>query len=512
MEQQKHNTSDSNVVPLRDTSLTRQCLSSRSTREAVLSLWYGRSCFDSCFIFMITNYLTLCVFPHSHHLLSHFHHTHHDNIVKTEFTMLLTLPQLSAQAFISQLPSPSCHVDLSPLHRTKLSLVGLSGNQGVRSQRKWTGHRRPPMTSPTSLGGHGNNHSSKPKRRREQSQLQRQSRPLQQEKKRIVINDASTFGEAIQSAQTISDHLFVAEKFIWLPTDENLQPHLRTQLIHHEKRRRWGSQLLEGLGQAALSSWRNSSDFKLKLLSFDDPEGTIWTDGRLARAIMSVALPMGLNYDEEATINRPEKEGVWISVALKGLHTLSGCISPRAPSYASLPQEMQNWIYLHRGISMLIQSAEKLSKKYPFKDAIEVRWAIRGLVVRLELANTILSSSDAKLEQYDWSILDFTSPNLNARASTLPFDVFSHCLPWQMGPSSCGIYYGYPTQDLLPTLLQSIPFRFDTLKTRTGSSVIERRGTAWLAEEGIGALAYSGEFPLWAYMDRPISSSHPNHY
>jgi hypothetical protein len=41
--QQKNNTRDSNVVPHRSTNLARQCLTSLSRREAVLSLWYGRS-------------------------------------------------------------------------------------------------------------------------------------------------------------------------------------------------------------------------------------------------------------------------------------------------------------------------------------------------------------------------------------------------------------------------------------------------------------------------------------
>ena len=40
---QKNNTRDSNVVPHRSTNLARQCLTSLSRREAVLSLWYGRS-------------------------------------------------------------------------------------------------------------------------------------------------------------------------------------------------------------------------------------------------------------------------------------------------------------------------------------------------------------------------------------------------------------------------------------------------------------------------------------
>ena len=41
--EQKNNTRDSNVVPHRSTNLARQCLTSLSRREAVLSLWYGRS-------------------------------------------------------------------------------------------------------------------------------------------------------------------------------------------------------------------------------------------------------------------------------------------------------------------------------------------------------------------------------------------------------------------------------------------------------------------------------------
>lgn len=331
------------------------------------------------------------------------------------------------------------------------------------------------------------------KRRRTISSLksgrsQNQPLPQQQEQNRIHINEAKTLGEAVHAAITIDDHLNVAEKFIWLPTDDNLQSHLRTQSIHHEKRRRWGSQLLEGLGQAALSCWQNNS--------LDFIEGKIWTDLRLVRAIMSVALPM--NNDEDTMMERPEKEGVWISAALKGLHVLSGNISPIAPS-SSQPLELTAWFDLHHGISMLIQSADEMSKRYTLKDAIEVRWAIRGLTARLEIANSILfSMNDAQLEEYltcsnVWPVLDFTTANLNARAANLPFDVFSHCLPWQMGLSFESNYYGYPKQDLLPTLLQTIPFNFDTLTTRTGSSVIERRGTAWLAESGIGALAYSGK-------------------
>ena len=373
---------------------------------------------------------------------------------------------------------------LNRIDRIESSLLSMVGNERLLyplSSSLTNAKRRRTILSPKSKTGRSQN----------------QPLPKQQEQKRIHTHEAKTFGEAIQAAITIDDHLIAAEKFIWLPTDDNLQPHLRTQSIHHEKRRRWGSQLLEGLGHAALSSWQNDSlDFKRKLLSLDDEEGKIWTDARLVRAIMSVALPM--NNNDDAMMDRHEKEGVWISAALKGLHVLSGNISPMAPS-SSQPLDLRAWFDLHHGISMLIQSADEMSKRFTIKDAIEVRWAIRGLTARLKIANSILfSMTDAKLETYltcsnVLPLLDFTTPNLNARTANLPFDVFSHCLPWQMGSSPDSNYYGYPKQDLFPTLLQTIPFNFDTLTTRTGSSVIERRGTAWLAEGGIGALAYSGK-------------------
>ena len=50
-----------------------------------------------------------------------------------------------------------------------------------------------------------------------------------------------------------------------------------------------------------------------------------------------------------------------------------------------------------------------------------------------------------------------------------------------------------PVDKVASTLRDAIPFQFDTIVTRTGSSVTERRGTAWVTEQGIGALAYSGK-------------------
>ena len=80
----------------------------------------------------------------------------------------------------------------------------------VSSQRAGTAKRR-----------RASNGKRKPQenadRRRKNSQKQS---PIQ--KKIVPIHEANSMGEAIQLAKSISDHLYIAEKFIWLPTDDNL--------------------------------------------------------------------------------------------------------------------------------------------------------------------------------------------------------------------------------------------------------------------------------------------------
>ena len=371
------------------------------------------------------------------------------------------------QAFISTLPyHDNEYHSINRMTTPLLMVASTRNNRSSRSKPKSSSHCRI---------------------RQQQLKLQPKQRA-----KTVPLSEAKTMGEAIQLAQSISDHLTIVEKFVWLPTDDKLKPHLRTQLIHNEKRKRWGSQLLEGIGQAALSSWEeNPMKLKHALMTMEGGEGKIWFDTRLVRAIKSVALPMQDGDNKEDIVNN-DREMVWIADALKGLHVLSGCIKPTAPSKS---QDMQLWIDMLSSISMLVQSSDRLSGRISLKDAVEVRFAIRGLVTRLQIANMDLSSLLSNMDDISITetLIDFTIPNLNARTSNLPFDIFPHVLPWQMSSLNDCNYFGYPTQELLPSLLESIPFNFDTLTTRNGESVIERRGTAWLAEEGIGALAYSGK-------------------
>lgn len=364
---------------------------------------------------------------------------------------------------VFSLPSSAVH---PPPHLSTMSMVSSSQHAGTKKRQRTPSKKRSPGKKGNAL-----------KDRSIQNNLQRET----VQKKKLEFHEAKSMGEAIQLAQTIADHLNIADKFIWLPTDNNLPSHLRTQLVHHEKRRRWGGQLLESLGQAALNDWENNPREVLRSLSAEN----IWGDKRLLKIISSVALPMKDSSD------RPEKEGVWISQALKGLYVLSGCIAPVAPTSA---HELDVWMNIHRCISKLIQSADELftAQNTLLKDAVEVRWAIRGLVCRLQIANNALPDNIMETEATE-TIL-FTTPNLNVRTSYLPFDILPHCVPWQMNPIANELQYnGYPTHDVIPDLISAIPFNFDTLTTRSGNSVLERRGTAWLAEEGIGALAYSGK-------------------
>jgi len=45
------------------------------------------------------------------------------------------------------------------------------------------------------------------------------------------VEDAKTMGEAIQMAESTEDHLYIADKWVWLPSDADLPPHLRSQLV-----------------------------------------------------------------------------------------------------------------------------------------------------------------------------------------------------------------------------------------------------------------------------------------
>ena len=242
---------------------------------------------------------------------------------------------------------------------------------------------------------------------------------------------SSSIGEAIQHASSQEELLRVASR-LWLPTDPDLPQHLQSQRVHHEKRQRWSAQLLEKLGNSELSSCLQ--------------------DDRLQRAIRSASTPF-------SEPDRPDKEGRYVRQALCAMHALVG-----KTSFSCNNHDTYGCDEVLHGIHQLVERAEAMADKMPLPHVIEMRFASRGLLARF--------GQNLQL------------PTMDRRVRNLPFDIIPIGLTWeQIVPDTVPIH----------TLLRDIPFRFDTITTRTGAVVVERRGTAWLAEPGIGALAYSGK-------------------
>lgn len=268
----------------------------------------------------------------------------------------------------------------------------------------------------------------------------------------------ASIGEAIQQAETPEELLTVAET-LWLPTDPNLAPHLSTQRVHHEKRQRWSSQLLHKLGCYG-KSLEDTKD--------------CWEDNRLARAVLAAAVPFDVDDDD-----RPEKEGRYLRESLWGLHALAG--KTRLTATQSVHSD------ICKGIATMIERVERLAEDVSLPEAVEMRWATRGLLTRIGTTRILDANGIDNMDIH--SQLSQAIPNLERRVSALPFDIVPLGVNW----SDVMDQRGLPTEQVTSTLRDSIPFQFDTIVTRTGSSVVERRGTAWVTEEGIGALAYSGK-------------------
>jgi hypothetical protein len=246
--------------------------------------------------------------------------------------------------------------------------------------------------------------------------------------------NAASIGEAIQLASSQEELLQVASQ-LWLPTDPDLPRHLLSQRVHHEKRQRWSAQLLEKMGSLAVTS-------------------CCLDDDRLCRAIRSASVP----FEEQP--DRPDKEGQYIRQALCGLHALVGKILGN--QHRTLSNDAVD------GIRLLIFRADAIAPKMQLPHIVEMRFAARGLLARFLL-------------QRETQLL-----NMDRRVQKLPFDIIPLGVDWEQVVEGDNVV---PIHEFL----HEIPFRFDTITTRTGSVVVERRGTAWLAASGIGALAYSGK-------------------
>lgn len=260
---------------------------------------------------------------------------------------------------------------------------------------------------------------------------------------------------------------------MWLPSDDNLPPHL-SQVVHHEKRIKAASQLLQRFGD---------------LLSLNDIDmDLLWKDSDIngwKRVILA-------SYVSFNGIENTKNELKYVHMSLIGLHSVIGYTT----TALNIKYILINDDDITEAIEGWIQKAELHAWDFTLREAIEIRWAIRGILIRIN--NNDNDSTD---------IFNERIPNLNKRISDVPFDILPYCIKWNnllqsndddnINDNDAIIQadeIGNNNDDvIMKTLLNDIPFQFDKILTRSGENVIERRGAAWVANKNIGALAYSGK-------------------
>lgn len=238
-------------------------------------------------------------------------------------------------------------------------------------------------------------------------------------------------GQEISTVASLEEAWRIASRF-WIAQDAELPPHF-TQAVHIEKRQRWASQLLSKLGN-------------LQTPYDEDDPGSFVDLSALTRLIQAAAVSDDTNND------RVDKEGAWLLDSLSGIHACVGRwdVSMEAETIEAL--------------GILLDRVSKL--EYPLDQACQALWAMQGLHARIQSL-----AYPAKIVFED-------------RVKALPFEIVPLGIQWS---KVC------PGEDPCETLLRAIPFQKDIIVTRRGEKVQERRGTAWIAQEGIGALAYSGK-------------------
>jgi len=299
-------------------------------------------------------------------------------------------------------------------------------------------------------------------------------------------NNPRSIGEAIQQESDVEGLLEVAAK-MWLPSDPDLKPHLKTQSVHHEKRQRWAGQLLAKWGDGVCSTSGRIIDVPL-----------LW-DPRLVRAVNAAALPFSSSSSSSNIVDdsNNDKEHRAVREALLGLHTIVGHITSTTTAAGSVNSyqstNLSNALMkeFFQATQALLERALAMANDLSFTSAIEVRWAAKGLQVRI---NHLVIGED----RTD-TVISCGFDTLDQRVKRLPFDI----IPMGIDVQSADLMVHQHTarsndgtkngEMLMQNLQECIPFHFDTIVTRQGTSVVERRGTAWVAEEGIGALAYSGK-------------------
>ena len=245
--------------------------------------------------------------------------------------------------------------------------------------------------------------------------------------------------------------------------------------------------------------------------------------------MLASALPFDNDNSNNYEVDATKKQARNLVLALTGLHTLAGVTLPHSKSTFTNHDDRNkddtlNEMDIVHAMTLLIRETERLAFQISLRDAVELRWAIRGLVVRFGMplvsaVQPLLAGDHSEgalvVEQHSEAVLRQCIPKLEERVQRLPFDIIPLGLDWNQFQEDDGnedLKEGHDNSihgnhDVVPSLLNEIPFRFDEITTRTGSSVQERRGTAWVTSDEIGALAYSGKLMLPSPMPSMVAKA-----
>ena len=273
-------------------------------------------------------------------------------------------------------------------------------------------------------------------------------------------------GQAIEAA-TSGRAVLAAAARIEPPGPPFTAPHLE-QDVHQLKRQQLASNALATLARVSVGSKANADRHKTL------------RDERMAPLVASAAVPSCCRPDgEDSTLDRQSARA--IATSLTALATLCAADAAYCTKQVGAADERGSDEALQRlraGACRLVCRAEALAEAMGLQDAVSSRWAARRLLGA--------AASEA------------ATPNLDARTCRLPYDFVPALIALPATDSALNAPFLPSMAPIVreleaDVLRRAIPFEQQELLTADGRKVRERRHTSWLAEEGIGALAYSGK-------------------
>ena len=279
----------------------------------------------------------------------------------------------------------------------------------------------------------------------------------------VALNaPAPSIGGQIEAATSGAAVLAAASR-IESPTPPFSAPHL-AQDVHQLKRQSLACNALDALARLLIGSRSDAARHE----TLRDP--------RMAPLVRCAAAPSVCRADGEvAALDMQSARTVAVSLTALGTLCSADAVFCAQQGVARSADAASALGPLRDAVTQLVGRAETLAWHMELQDAVASRWAARRLL-------GARASTD----------------RLNERTCRLPYDF----VPGLIALPSADASLNQPYLPSLATLVSSlsadalasqIQFEQQALMTADGRKVRERRHTCWLAEEGIGALAYSGK-------------------